>query len=315
MFSWPPAMTISASPPRMAWAPRMTALRPEPQTLFRVMAGTVCGRPASSTLCRAGFCPLPAVSTWPRITSSTCSPSMPVRASSSRVTVAPSCGAGIRLNEPWKLPMAVRQAATITTSRITFPRRCPAHAWVARPTTGIKKRGAEAAAQHAQQLLNLFLVLRVGADAQLTMRIFSELLGGQAIQRLATGTDARFQAQGAWQQAGEEELGGGQLAAVEGFVLALLAQRHGGHARRHVGVGDVTEQMQVLHRGCADGIRLVPGLFQQPAADGFQSLQRLEQQGAVGGFVVMGEGAHLGGEQAQRGAAVGHHLAPEQVER
>ena len=42
MFSWPPAMTISLSPSRIACAASITALRPEPQTLLMVIAGTSC---------------------------------------------------------------------------------------------------------------------------------------------------------------------------------------------------------------------------------------------------------------------------------
>ncbi len=61
MFSWPPAMTISQSPSRMACAASITAFRPEPQTLLMVMAGTPCGRPALMTAWRAGFWPEPAV--------------------------------------------------------------------------------------------------------------------------------------------------------------------------------------------------------------------------------------------------------------
>jgi hypothetical protein len=45
MLSWPPAMTISLSPSRMACAASITALRPEPQTLLMVIAGTAFGRP------------------------------------------------------------------------------------------------------------------------------------------------------------------------------------------------------------------------------------------------------------------------------
>ena len=116
MFSMPPAMITSASPQRMAWAPRCRALRPEPQTLFRVRLGTAWGRPARIEAWRAGFWPLPAVSTWPRITSSTCAGSRPVCSSRRRITAAPSSGAGMFASEPWKLPTAVRVAATITTS-------------------------------------------------------------------------------------------------------------------------------------------------------------------------------------------------------
>ena len=74
MLSWPPAITISASPSRIACAASITAFRPEPQTLLIVSAGTLCGRPALMTVWRAGFWPEPAVSTWPRITSPIWSP-------------------------------------------------------------------------------------------------------------------------------------------------------------------------------------------------------------------------------------------------
>lgn len=55
MFSWPPAMTISASPAMIALAASITAFRPEPQTLLMVMPGTAVGRPALITAWRAGF--------------------------------------------------------------------------------------------------------------------------------------------------------------------------------------------------------------------------------------------------------------------
>ena len=63
---------------------------------------------------RAGFWPLPAVSTWPMITLSTCSGFKPARATASRITSAPSSGAGILASEPPNFPMAVRTALTIT---------------------------------------------------------------------------------------------------------------------------------------------------------------------------------------------------------
>ncbi|SAL03985.1 hypothetical protein AWB77_06910 [Caballeronia fortuita] len=55
MFSWPPAMTISASPAMIAFAASITALRPEPQTLLIVMPGTMSGKPALMSDWRAGF--------------------------------------------------------------------------------------------------------------------------------------------------------------------------------------------------------------------------------------------------------------------
>src|SRR5690606_19373880 len=59
MDSWPPAIMIRASPQRIAWAAICTALRPEPQTLLMVNAGTLWGRPPCTAACRAGFWPQP----------------------------------------------------------------------------------------------------------------------------------------------------------------------------------------------------------------------------------------------------------------
>ena len=38
---------------------------PDRQTLFTVTAGTAIGTPAATAAIRAGFCPAPAVTTWP----------------------------------------------------------------------------------------------------------------------------------------------------------------------------------------------------------------------------------------------------------
>ena len=116
MLSMPPAITTSASPQRIVWIARCTALSPEPQSLFRVSAGTSYGRPAATAAWRAGFCPAPAVRIWPRITSSTLLAAMPVFASKLRIRTALRSVAASVDRAPWKLPMAVRVAATITTS-------------------------------------------------------------------------------------------------------------------------------------------------------------------------------------------------------
>ena len=117
MLSCPPAITISESPSRMAWAASITAFRPEPQTLLMVIAGTVFGSPPLMTAWRAGFWPTPACSTWPRITSLTCSPVSLERSSSAFSTVAPrNADAGVLASVPPNLPTAVRAAATMTIS-------------------------------------------------------------------------------------------------------------------------------------------------------------------------------------------------------
>ena len=46
MFSWPPAITMSASPAMIALAASITDFRPEPHTTLIVMPGTALGKPA-----------------------------------------------------------------------------------------------------------------------------------------------------------------------------------------------------------------------------------------------------------------------------
>ena len=95
MDSMPPATITSMSPARMACDASMTALSPEPHTLFTVVAPTVLGMPALINAWRAGACPTPAWTTFPIRTSSTSSGLMPARLTASRITTAPSSGAGI----------------------------------------------------------------------------------------------------------------------------------------------------------------------------------------------------------------------------
>ena len=61
MFSIPPATTMSTSPARIICEAIATALRPEPQTMLIVVAGTSFGTPAPIDTWRAGFWPSPAV--------------------------------------------------------------------------------------------------------------------------------------------------------------------------------------------------------------------------------------------------------------
>ena len=89
MDSWPPAIIRSASPQAMACAARCNAFKPEPHTLLIVIAEVVAGNPALIAAWRAGFCPAPAVSTWPINTSLTSSPAMPVFSINARITKAP----------------------------------------------------------------------------------------------------------------------------------------------------------------------------------------------------------------------------------
>lgn len=89
--------------------------------MFTVWAGTSCGNPAFIAAWRAGFCPRPACSTLPMITSSTCSGATPARSKAARMTAAPSSVAETELRAPLNVPIGVRTALTMTASR--FPIR------------------------------------------------------------------------------------------------------------------------------------------------------------------------------------------------
>ncbi len=114
--SWPPATTISESPLAIDCAPSIAALRPEPHTLLMVIDGIISGSPARIAAWRAGFWPQPAASTWPMITSETCSGATPARSSTLRMTSAPSSEAGVFARLPPNLPIAVRAAPTMKMS-------------------------------------------------------------------------------------------------------------------------------------------------------------------------------------------------------
>src|SRR5579859_6467609 len=115
MDSMPPAITISAEPAMMrSWA-SIVAFMPEPQTLFTVVQGTDLGSLAPREAWRAGAWPRPAGSTQPMMTSLTCGPCTPVSARAASMAALPSSVALTWENWPWKEPMAVRRAATMTT--------------------------------------------------------------------------------------------------------------------------------------------------------------------------------------------------------
>ena len=121
MLSWPPAATISASPSWICWDAKATARSPEPQTWLMFQAALSVGRPALIWAWRAGFWPWPAVSTWPRIVSSTSDLSIPARVTNASSTAVPRSCAGVLAKAPPKLPTAVLAAEAITTLVIRGP--------------------------------------------------------------------------------------------------------------------------------------------------------------------------------------------------
>lgn len=57
MDSVPPAIIADALPVMIVCVAKITALRPDAQTLLTVVQTVEFGRPAPTAHCRAGFCP------------------------------------------------------------------------------------------------------------------------------------------------------------------------------------------------------------------------------------------------------------------
>src|SRR5579862_9160993 len=184
MFSWPPATTMSESPLAMDCAPSIAAFRPEPQTLLMVIAGTMSGSPAQMDAWRAGFCPTPAASTWPMMTSETWSGATPARSSTLRMMCAPSLAAGTPASEPPNLPIAVRAAPTMTISSMMvswlclllhIAPRCGLDRGIFR-TAGLCRRFTGFTSRAALESFQPLRPLRPPAAAQLT-RLLEPVVG------------------------------------------------------------------------------------------------------------------------------------------
>src|SRR5262245_44235121 len=91
----------------------MTAFRPEPQTLLIVVAPTELGTPALIAACRAGFCPIPADTTFPISTSLSSVDGTPAFSSAALMHTAPKAGAERLASTPPSEPIGVRTPETI----------------------------------------------------------------------------------------------------------------------------------------------------------------------------------------------------------
>ena len=114
MLSMPPATTMAAEPATSASCASIAACMPLPHILLTVTAATLSGRPAPRNACRAGAWPWPAPSTQPTMPRSTVSPGTPASATAARIAAAPSWLAVNPASAPWKPPIGVRRAATMT---------------------------------------------------------------------------------------------------------------------------------------------------------------------------------------------------------
>src|SRR5438445_9310327 len=114
MDSMPPATMISLVPEASRSCANIAAFIPEPHILFTVVQPAASGRPAPSEAWRAGAWPCPAGSTQPMITSCTSAGEILARSTAARIAAAPSSGAAKPFSSPWKAPIGVRAAETMT---------------------------------------------------------------------------------------------------------------------------------------------------------------------------------------------------------
>src|ERR1051326_765432 len=118
MHSTPPATATSASPNMIVWAAETIACRPLPHSRFNVSAGVSTEQPPLMAATRERYISLASVwmtlqkTTWP-----TSAGSRAARLTDSRTTVAAKSVGERSLRLPPYLPIAVRAALTITTSR------------------------------------------------------------------------------------------------------------------------------------------------------------------------------------------------------
>src|SRR5262245_1282501 len=151
----PPATITRASPTRISRRANMTAWRPDPQTLLTVIAPVPTGRSALITHWRAGAWPMPAESTLPMITRSTCSGRAPARFTASRTTTAPRSEAESPEKAPWNPPIGVRAALAITTSGWLMKPPEESSAWVPagapRVAAGARRRGQDGTKVHERR--------------------------------------------------------------------------------------------------------------------------------------------------------------------
>src|SRR5205085_282619 len=114
MLSMPPATMISCVPASSMSCANMAAFMPEPHILDSVTAPALLGSPALNAAWRAGAWPWPAMRQLPNSTSPTESAGMPARSTAALIAAPPRSWAASEAKSPWKPPMGVRAAPTMT---------------------------------------------------------------------------------------------------------------------------------------------------------------------------------------------------------
>src|SRR5205807_9738167 len=115
--SVPPASMQSRLPIVISWNPSVMDFIPEAQPLFTVYAGTSCGTPLRMEIWRATFGPPPAWRALPNMVASILSGGTPARSTAALAATTPISAAVIEASEPPNLPIGVRTADRMYTSR------------------------------------------------------------------------------------------------------------------------------------------------------------------------------------------------------
>src|SRR5690606_1184728 len=103
--------------PALLLLPYTTLFRSDPHSRFTLNAGVSLPMPAFMAATRDKYISRGSVlMTWPTATWPTSAPGTPARDNASLMTVAPRSAGGTSFSAPPKSPMAVRAAATTTTS-------------------------------------------------------------------------------------------------------------------------------------------------------------------------------------------------------
>ena len=114
MLSMPPATITSCVPASSMSCANIAAFMPEPHILDSVTAPALLGRPPLKAAWRAGAWPWPAIRQLPNSTSPTASAGMPARSTAALMAAPPRSCADSEEKSPWKPPMGVRAAPTMT---------------------------------------------------------------------------------------------------------------------------------------------------------------------------------------------------------
>src|SRR5574337_1460878 len=283
MDSMPPATITSLLPAaRRSWA-SMVAFIPEPHTLLMVVQPADSGRPALRAAWRAGAWPMPAGSTQPIRTSSTCSGRRPARSTAAWMATPPSCGAVRLAKSPWKPPMGVRAAETMTTGSLVLMAGLSGIRWI--ETEG------ELLGSHANGPVETdHLAIEVGVPHDVRHQ------GGELLRFAQTGGERNHLPEGILHVGGHPQehgrlhnpRGDGHDPDAMAGQFAGNRQGHGHHSALGGGIGGLAElAVEGRYGGGADdhsalaaGVGFVPAhdLGRQP--DHVEAAHQVDLQGA-----------------------------------